>query len=119
VPLILLLLVAGVSGVRNAIDEWPQAVRAGQKVATASEMVHGIASGIALVGLGARKSWARPALWVWGAALSTTAGLASTYWGDAPIAAALAGAAAVVLLCFVTARLALEAVHRRAAGVSA
>jgi len=108
VPLVLLLLVAGVSGVRNAIDEWPQAAGTGQKVATGSEMVHGVASGIALIGLGVRKAWARPALWVWGGLLATTAGLAAAYWGSAPIAAALAGAAVTALICYVAVRLALE-----------
>jgi hypothetical protein len=115
VPLVLLLLAAGVSGVRNAIDEWPQAAGTGQKVATGSEMVHGVASGIALVGLGVRKRWAYPALWVWGTLLTTTAGLAAAYWGDAPIAAALAGAAATALICYVAVRLALER-SRPAAG---
>jgi hypothetical protein len=108
VLLVVLLLAAGASGVRNAVHEWPDAIRAGQKLATVSEMAHGIASWITLVGLGARKAWARPAAWVWVGLITLTAGLASAYWGDGPWPAALAGAAATALLCGFAVRLGLQ-----------
>jgi hypothetical protein len=109
-----LLLVAGVTGVRNSVNEWRDAVKPGQKLATASEMAHGLASWVTLVGLGMRKRWARPAAWAWTALITTTAGLATLYWGDAPLAAALPGAVATALLCGFAIRLAFEPVRRPA-----
>ncbi len=111
--LVLLLLSTAVASVRDAVRDWPQAI-GGQKAATASEFANGIAGGIALVGLGARKRWARPVLWTWAALLTATAGLAAKYWGDAPLGAALLGALTTALLCGFAIRLAIEPSRRPA-----
>ncbi len=104
----MLLLVAGVSGVRNAAGEWRSAANPGQKIATVSELAHGVASWVALLLLGARTKGARTAARIWAALITLTAGLAAIYWGEAPLAAALVGAVATALLCGFAIRLAFE-----------
>ena len=108
VPLILLLLLCGVAGPRDVVVEWAYAARPGQKVATGLELGNALAAWAALVGLGARRAFARPALFVWCALVTGTAGLAAVFWGDAGIAAALTGAAATFLVCFFAIRLAVR-----------
>jgi hypothetical protein len=107
VLLVLLLLATLSSILRNGASEWRDATNRGKKLALASEIGDGAAGAVALVGLGLRKEWARPAAWVWIASTTLTAGLAATYWGEAPILAALAGAAATAALCGLAVRLAL------------
>ena len=108
VPLVLLLLVCGVAAVRNVRSEWSDAATVGKKVATVSELAHGVASWVTLAGLGARRRWARGAAWIWAGLVTLTAGVAASAWGDAPIAAALAGAAATAAVCWLAIRLAFE-----------
>lgn len=96
---VLLLLVAGVSGLRNGANEYRQAVTAGQQFATASEIAHGAVSWIALYGLLRRRAWARRMMLLWAALLTITAGSAAAAWGDAGPWGALAGGASVAAVC--------------------
>jgi hypothetical protein len=116
VLLVLLLLTTVSSVLRNGASEWRDAADRGKKLSLASEIADAAAGAAALVGIGLRKQWARPAAWVWVAVTTLTAGLAAAFWGDAPILAALAGAAATAALCGFAVWLALGPRARPAGG---
>ena len=108
VLLILLLLASAIVSARNVHAEWGDADTAGRRVATGLELAHALAAWLALAGLAAGRRFARPALFVWCVLVAATAFAAATAWGGSGIPAALAGAVAAFLVCFLAIRLGLR-----------
>jgi hypothetical protein len=96
---ILLLVVGGVTGLRNGVSEFRGAATGGQRFSTATEVAHGLASWLALYALLRQRVWARPAMIVWGALLTATAASATMTWGDAGADAALVAGVSVAGVC--------------------
>lgn len=99
IPLLLLLAFGVVAGARDVVNEWPDAAKIGQKLATAAEAGYVLAAVASLIGLATRRTWARAALWAWAALTTATGFLAAMYWGDAGVGASLAGGAGCAAIC--------------------
>jgi hypothetical protein len=116
IPLLLFLpfvVVAGALDVRNEVRD---AASTGQKLATAAEAGYVLAAVASLAALATRRSWARPALWVWAALTAATGFLAAMFWGEAGLAAALAGGVACAAICVGLIALAFSRPRRERAG---
>jgi uncharacterized membrane protein len=116
IPLFLLLLLAVVEGACDVASEWPDAANTGQKLATIAQAAYVVAAAAGLAGIAARRTWARPALWIWAGFTTVTALLAAMFWGEAGLFAGFAGAAACAALCVGVIALALSRPRRERAG---
>lgn len=92
---VLLLLVSGVTALRNGVNEFAQAATLGQRFATASELAHGLASWVVLAAIAAGSASAVPLAIVWAVLITITAATAAVAWGGAGLGA---GAAAAVIM---------------------
>jgi len=99
IPLLLFLVFAAAAGARDVVSDWSAVANTGQKLATVAEAGYVLAAVASLAALAARQTWARAALWVWAALTTATGFLAAMFWGDAGLAAALAGGAACAAVC--------------------
>jgi peptidoglycan/LPS O-acetylase OafA/YrhL len=89
---VLLLVVLGFTGVRNAPGEFRQAATGGQRFAAATELGYGVLSWIALAALWKGSRWTRLLMIVWATLLTVCAAVAAVAWGGAGLgAAAVAG----------------------------
>lgn len=94
------LLATGVLGVRDSVLDWSHAVNGGQRLTTILVASNALVSLAAAGALFARHRAARLLMGLWAALLTLTAGAAAYWWGEAGLAAALAGAAATAGVCF-------------------
>ncbi|HEY7113232.1 MAG TPA: hypothetical protein VIA45_09910 [Thermoanaerobaculia bacterium] len=99
IPLVLFLVFVVVAGARDVVNEWPSAAKMGQKAATAAEAGYVLAAVASLAALAMRRPWARAAAWAWAALTTATGFLAAMFWGEAGVAASLAGAAGCAAVC--------------------
>ena len=99
IPLVLFLVFSVFAGARDVRNEVRNAPTVGEKAATAAEAGYVLAGMASLAALAMRRPWARSAVWTWAALLSATGFLAAMFWGEAGLAASLAGGAACAALC--------------------
>jgi hypothetical protein len=89
-----LLVVVSLLGIQSAIGQLSEAATTGQWVCTWTQWGYAVTGLVAAAGLLLRRSWHRPALWIWVASITITGGLAAVVWGgSAPLAGLAAGAA--------------------------
>ena len=94
IPLLVFLAFTVFAGARDVRNEIRNAPTVGEKAATAAEAGYVLAGVASLAAIAMRRPWARAAAWVWAGLLSATGFLAAMFWGDARLAASLAGGAA-------------------------
>jgi len=84
------------SGIGGAMDEWRSAETAGQRIASATEVLYGVLSVAVLLAMAFRPRWVTPLLVAWGAALTVTGAMAAVVWGGAAWWAGAVGGAGVL-----------------------
>lgn len=93
------LLVTAYSGLVEGSSSWRSALTAAQRVASAAQLLYGIASAAALIAVLAGSRWALWLLLLWGLAFTTTGAMAPVVWGDAGVGAgAVAGIVVAALV---------------------
>lgn len=96
--LALALLTTAWLGFGDVLEEYRSAATAGQKAAVATEALYAMFAALAVVGLAARRSWTRVALYGWIIAMALTAMLASVFWGATSFGTgAIAGVVALAI----------------------
>ena len=95
-----LLLLTGVLGSWNAVDEWPGSVTPLQKSVTAGVFLYGIFGLIAAVGMIARRRWSIPAAMAWGVSVTYVASVAAIAFAgkDATVLGAIAAGISSALI---------------------
>jgi len=113
---VLLLVVAGVSGIREGVGGYHEAETGGQRFVMVIEIAYGVVSFVALYGLLAGPRWARPAMFLWGALVTLTAAVATVAFGGAGLFAAVAGGVSAAALCALAGWLAFPRSGRGSSG---
>lgn len=84
------------TGINSALDSWPGATNAGQRMQSAAQIVYSVAGLLAAVALAARWPFARRFFRIFAIATIVAAGLAPVVWGETAwwtgVLAALGGA---------------------------
>jgi len=78
------------------MDEWRSVETAGQRIASATQVLYGVLSVAVLLAMAFRPRWVTPLLVAWGAALAVTGALAAVVWGGAEWWAGAVGGAGVL-----------------------
>jgi len=84
------------TGIDGAMNEWRSAETAGQRAASATELLYGVLSIAVLLAMAFRPRWVTPLLVAWGGALTVTGALAAVVWGGAEWWAGAIGGAGVL-----------------------
>ena len=95
VILVLLLLSSAYLGIRDGVGLVREAHLVFEILATATELLYGVAAVAALAALGARHRSALVFLVIWAAALTATSGLAPVVWAHTSVASGVGSAALV------------------------
>jgi hypothetical protein len=103
---IVLLVAVSLLGLQSAIGQLSEAATTGQWICTWTQWGYAVAGIVAAAGLLMRRSWCRPALWIWAACVAVTGGLAAVVWGGAGPLAGLAAGLASAAVAWVIALLA-------------
>ena len=84
--LVLMLLASAFLGITDGVGLVRQAHTTAQAVATAAELLYGVAAVGALVALASRHKFAPHLLTLWAACVTITSGLAPVVWGGTSVA---------------------------------
>lgn len=104
---LVIIVALGVPSLINSVGEWRTAATTGQRVVTIVEASFSLAGFIAVLAVIRRAAWARPAILAWAVLITLTGGLASYYWGDSSLPAALMSTVGSGLVAAVIAMLVL------------
>jgi hypothetical protein len=113
---VLLLVVAGASGIGEVVGGYREAETSGQRFVMAVEIAYAVVGFFALYGLLAGRRWARPAMFLWGALVTLTAAAATVAFGGAGLLAAVAGGVSAAALCALASWLAFPRPGRGSGG---
>ncbi len=113
---VLLLVVAGLSGIGEGVGGYREAETSGQRFVMVVEIAYGVVSFFALYGLLAGRRWARRAMFLWGALVTLTAAVATVAFGGAGPLAAVAGGVSAAAVCALAGWLAFPGAGRRLSG---
>ena len=117
--LAVVLLAGGtMAGGYNALSEGSGATTVGQASVIAAQAVYAVAGVLVLWSWRSRSRWLRACAWVWGLAVTWSAGGGAAFYGDASVAAVVpavfsAGVVSVVTGWWVTQRAAMAPLVRR------
>jgi len=104
---VLLLLLSGVTGLRDGLAEYREASTFGQRFATVTELAYGVVGWAALAALLAGSRWTATLLFVWAALVTGTGAVAAVAWGGQSLATGAVAAVAVAAVCGLAVWLAL------------
>jgi hypothetical protein len=95
---IVFLIAVSLLGLQAAIGQLSDAATMGQWICTWTQWGYAVIGPVAAGGLLLRRSWHRPAFWIWTVLVTVTGGLAPVVWGGSgPLVGLAAGLASAAM----------------------